>query len=94
MFVDEMQDETRECVQADEYASVVLRIQKFIEQGEGRYVHQALCNRFERERDRLQELALNAYSPHVAAEMATIGGRLQVLEWLTNGQFGFLPVKD
>lgn len=94
MFQEDAIDKTHECVQPDEYASVVLRIQKFIEQAEGRYIQQALCNRFEIENLRLQELAPEAYAPHVAAEMAQIAGRLDVLRWLTNGQFGFAHVED
>lgn len=94
MFVEEAVSGTRECVQADEYASVVLRIQKFVEQAEGRYIHQALCRRFEIENQRLRELAREAYAPHVAADLQVIAGRLEVLEWLANGQLGFDTVED
>lgn len=93
-FSEEATVGTYECTQSDEYASIVLRIQKFVEHDEGRYIHQALCRRFEIENQRMRDLVKESYAPHVAAELQVVAGRLEVLEWLANGRLGFDTVED
>ena len=92
-FQDVAEESTRECVARDEYASVVLRIRKFIANAEGENIQEALSRQLAAEMQRMKDLSCEAYIPENAAELAVVSGRVQVLEWLTNGQFGFAQVE-
>lgn len=92
-FYDVAVDQTKDHVMRGEYASVVRGIRKFIAQAEGAQIQEIMQSRLDMEIERMKELAREAYMPEHAAELETVAGRIEVLEWLTNGQFGFASVE-